>query len=132
MIGQTASIVVSLVRSWEMISGEDTMHHAAKCVRASEGVRKFGPPRVGIAVTPTSNISGYPQQPGPARPALYADVVIKFERMLPHCGRISPEVRKKFMGQSSRSPSSQTGTLGLPLWQFSSITALPERLNRCA
>jgi hypothetical protein len=48
MIVQTASIVDVLVKSCDSVSGELTMHHAEKCVRVSDGVRKFKLPRAGI------------------------------------------------------------------------------------
>ena len=40
--------------------------------------------------------------------------------------------RKKFIGQDTLSPVWRTGAYGSPLWQFSSITAVPDRLNSSA
>lgn len=46
MMGHTASETVSLVMSWLRMSGDETMHQALKCVRASVWLRpgSDGPP----------------------------------------------------------------------------------------
>jgi recombinational DNA repair ATPase RecF len=63
MMGQIMSMMVPLFTSWERMRGEDTMHHAPKCVRASVKLRTGTTP----SVMPTSSMSGYCGKAGQIR-----------------------------------------------------------------
>ena len=99
-------------------------------------VRQRVPQRNGSVFNVSTYMSTYMSTCARARaadvPALNSVVVMRFVRMLPHCGLISPDVRKRFIGHSTLSPAARTGVYGLLLWQFSSTTALPDWLNRRA
>mmetsp|Transcript_24233 Transcript_24233/g.64694 ORF Transcript_24233/g.64694 Transcript_24233/m.64694 type:complete len:229 (+) Transcript_24233:281-967(+) len=130
MMGQISSITASLFTSCERISGDDTMHQAPKCERASLKLKPGSPGPPGPCLPPTCSTSGCAQQPGRDRPArAHATVVSRVLTVLPYWARVPPLVRKEFQGHHVAVGAVRPMR---PAWQFSIITGLPVLLRRLA